>query len=105
MQDRKFGVFSEWSYQGKPEEHYEHCFIAPTTEEQEQYDGDNCVGCGGREGYEFGVYPSLREAIINAHFDPSAIQFKDLTEEEQKAKDELLAKCTWSYKDGLKIKE
>ena len=102
MQDRKFGVLCEWNYRGSPEEQFEHCCIAPSSKEDEEYDGDNCVGGAGYNGYRFDIYPSLKEAIINAGYNPFAIDFIDLTNEEEKFKDDLLAKCTWTPENGIK---
>ena len=105
MQDRKFGVLCEWNYRGSPEEQFEHCCISPSSKEAEEYDGDNCISGTGYDEYRFDIYPSLKEAIANAGFNPFAIDFFDLTNEEKNFKDDFLAKCTWTSKDGLKISE
>lgn len=101
---RKFSVFVEWNYRGAPEEQFEHCYIAPATPEDEERDGDNCITGKGVDGYELSVHTSLREAILNANYNPFKIQFDGLTEDEIKEKDELLSNYTWTYEHGLQKK-
>ena len=100
---RKFAVCIEWNYRGTPEQQFEHCIVAPATPEDEEHDGDNCVGGRGADGFEFSVHNSLAEAILNTGYNPFKMTFEDLTEEETKEKDELLSKCTWTPESGIQI--
>ena len=56
-------------------------------------------------GIDCFVQDSLEEAIVKAGFNPFAIEFKGLSADELKGKDALLAKCTWTPENGLKISE
>lgn len=100
---RKFAVCIEWNYRGTPEQQFDHCIVAPATPQDEEHDGDNCVGGRGADGFEFSVHNSLAEAILNAGYNPFKMTFEDLTEEETKEKDELLSKCTWTPEAGIQI--
>ena len=63
---RKFAVCIEWNYRGTPEQQFEHCIVAPATPEDEEHDGDNCVGGRGADGFEFSVHNSLadRKSVV-----------------------------------------
>lgn len=100
---RKFAVCIEWNYRGTPEQQFDHCIVAPATPQDEEHDGDNCVGGRGADGFEFSVHNSLAEAILNAGYNSFKMTFEDLTEEETKEKDELLSKCTWTPEAGIQI--
>ena len=100
---RKFCVTTTWNYRGKPEEQYERCVISPLPEDEQDYEGDSCMN--SYSGIDCFVRNSLEEAITKANFNPFAIEFKGLSAEEQKEKDNLLAKCIWTPENGLKISE
>ena len=76
---RKFAVCIEWNYRGTPEQQFEHCIVAPATPEDEEHDGDNCVGGRGADGFEFSVHNSLAEAILNTGYNPFKMTFEDLS--------------------------
>lgn len=55
-------------------------------------------------GIECIVRDSLEETIITANFNPTAIKFVGLTNEELKQKDEILSQYIWSYEHGFQKK-
>lgn len=99
MEEKRFTVFSEWDYR----EDYDRCIISPAT--SEDYDGENFVGSGGACGMSIDNYTGLKEAILNAGFNPFYIQFEDLTEEETRFKDEFLKNIEWDSNKGIIVKE
>ena len=99
----KYCVTTVWNYRGKPEEQYERCVITPLPDDEQDYKGDNCMN--SYSGIDCFVQDSLEEAIVKAGFNPFAIEFKGLSADEHKGKDALLAKCTWTPENGLKISE
>lgn len=100
MKNRKFAVYVEWNY--CCENPYDKCLLYPATEHDEEYDGWNFISGAGRDGADLNVYPNLLDAIINAHFNPFKIEYKDLTEEEIKEKDNYLKTITWDSNIGIK---
>lgn len=101
-QIRKFIVSTAWNYRGAPEEQYERCSISPLPSELKDYKGDGSMN--SYSGFDCFVRDSLEEAIVTAHFNPEAIKFSGLNEEELKQKDEILSRYTWSYEHGLQKK-
>ena len=101
---RHFTVYIDWFY-GAPETTYERCIISPTKKLDIRYDGYNWVGRGGNEGMEIFISSSLENAIKDSHFNPFAIIFEGLKRREKKLKDAFLNRCTWTYEQGLVIKE
>lgn len=99
---KRYSVTTLWNYRGTPQEQYERCIIAPLAEDKQDYEGDSSMN--SYSGIECFVRYSLEEAIVTANFNPSAIEFSGLTEEELKQKDEILSHYTWSYEHGLQKK-
>ena len=58
------------------------------------------VGRGGNEGFDMFISNNLEDAIVNAHFNPDAIQF-ELSNDDMKLKDEVLSKYRWDREKGL----
>lgn len=97
----KYCVTTVWNYRGKPEEQYERCIITPLPDSEEDYEGDSCMN--SYSGIDCFVRDSLEEAIAKSQFNPFAIEFKGLSADELKQKDDLLAKCTWLPEEGTKV--
>ena len=99
MMNKKYFTYTE--YGCHPEEgYYCNCIVRYATSEDEEYDGFNMVGRGGNEGFDMFISNSLEDAIVNAHFNPDAIQF-ELTNGDMKLKDSILSKYMWDREKGL----
>ena len=71
----------EWcNIQTETADAYDTCVIGKATNSDELYDGYNAFGVTG--GFEFDIYDSIKEAILNANYDLKAIRFDDFTKEE-----------------------
>lgn len=98
----KYIAITVWNYRGTLKEQYEHCTIAPLTDEEKDYEGDSSIN--SYSGIECLVCDSLEEAIITSNFNPTAIKFSGFTDEELKQKDEILSHYAWSYENGFQKK-
>lgn len=99
MIDKKYFTYTE--YGCHPEEgYYCNCIVRYATPDDEEYDGYNVVGRGGNEGFDMFISNTLEDAIVNAHFNPDAIQF-ELTNDDMKLKDKILSKYRWDKEKGL----
>ena len=101
---KKYAVYTDWNYDGDPEECYEHCIIAPATKEDEEGNGENCISGSGRNGITFDVYNSLEEAILGANFKPEFMEFHNFTIEEIVKKNEILSHYIWNKEVGFQKK-
>lgn len=100
----KYTIIIHCVYSGPVEERYEKCIIRPTTYDDIEHDGMNFVSGAGRETYDFYIVNGLEEAILSTHFNPAAIEFRDLNEDEITQKDEIIAKYGWDPARGVYIK-
>lgn len=78
---------------------YEKCYIFPSSPDYEEMDGANMLG--RNDGFEFNIYNSLEEAIVNAHFNPKHILFEGMEEAENKEIERVLNIYTWNQVSGL----
>lgn len=99
--NKRYCVQIEWDYSLPIENIYEECYIFPSESSYEEIDGSNMISGPGRSGYEFNIYNSLEEAIVNAHFNPDYISFQNMTEIELSEKDNILSKYRWDQNRGL----
>lgn len=97
-QKRRYAVFIEWNYLGTCETQYERCTISIATPKDDENDGTTFVGSRGAWGTHFFIADSIEQAIIGSRFNPFAIDFQGLNDEETKAKNELLSRCVWTPK-------
>lgn len=100
----KYTVIIHCVYEGPVEERYEKCIIRPTTYDDTEHDGMNFVSGAGRETYDFYIVDGLEEAILSTHFNPAAIEFMDLDEDENAQKNEIIAKYGWDPAKGVYTK-
>lgn len=78
----KYAVYVEWNYAPTKEDSFERCCIYHPNDEALQYDGDNMIGHHGNEGFNFDVYDTLEDAMINSGFNPIHIDFQDIDAKE-----------------------
>ena len=104
MINKKYFTYIEYGYHSEDNGYYCNCIIRYATPGDEEYDGYNMVGRGGNEGFNMFISNNLEDAIVNAHFNPDAIQF-ELTENNMLLKDEILSKYVWDKEKGLIRKE
>ena len=96
---KKYFTYTEYGYH--PEEgYYCNCIVRYAMPGDEEYDDYNMVGRGGNEGFDMFISNNLEDAIVNAHFNPDAIQF-ELTNDDMKLKDSILSKYRWDKEKGL----
>lgn len=100
----KYAVIIDCVYEGPVEERYEKCIIRPADSEDERSDDVNFVSGAGRETFDFYVVNDLEEAILSTHFNPEAIEFKNLSKDEIAQKDEIIAKYGWDPAKGVYTK-
>lgn len=100
----KYTVIIHCVYSGPVEERYERCIIRPTTYEDAEHDDISFVSDAGNETYDLYIMNGLEEAILSTHFNPEAIEFKNLSKEEIAQKDEIIAKYGWDPVMGVYIK-
>lgn len=100
----KYTVIIHCVYGGPVEERYEKCIIKPTTYDDIEHDGMNFVSGAGNETYDFYIVNGLERAILSTHFNPAAIEFVDLDEDEIAQKDEIIAKYDWDPVSGVYTK-
>lgn len=96
----RFCVLVVWNY--RPSQIVERCTIFPALPEHEADDGIGYASSSG-DGMDFRIFDSLEEAIVQSHFDPFAINFKNLSKADSALKDEILSRCSWTPKGGLTI--
>lgn len=72
--NQKYYVLNEWGSDPETGKSFCNCIIGPATEEDELNDGQDSYSVSG--GFTFDLFTSIREAIENAEYRPSAIQFK-----------------------------
>lgn len=101
----KYAITIHCVYEGPVEERYEKCMIRPADLEDEKHDGVNFVSGAGRETFDFYIANDLEEAILSTHFNPEAIEFEDLSDDETVRKDEIIAKYGWDPVKGVYKKE
>lgn len=99
MMNKKYFTYTEYGCHSE-EGYYCNCIVRYATPDDEEYDGFNMVGRGGDEGFDMFISNSLEDAIVNAHFNPDAIQF-ELTNDDMKLKDSILSKYRWDREKGL----
>ena len=97
--NKKYFTYTEYGYHSE-EGYYCNCIVRYATPDDEEYDGYNMVGRGGNEGFDMFISNSLEDSIVNAHFNPDAIQF-ELTNDDMKLKDSILSKYRWDREKGL----
>ncbi len=77
----RYYVIREWCLiEDENEEAFDRCVIGHATESDEENDGKNFFGVSG--GFDFNIYDSIKEAIVNANYTPCGIAFEDFTEAE-----------------------
>lgn len=96
---KRYCVYIFWDY--TLEEPLDVCEIFPSSVEYEQYDGNNFISGTGRDGFEFNIYNTLEEAVVQSHFNPEHIQYSDLTELELLEIDNVLQRYKWDNTKGL----
>lgn len=94
----RYCVYNEWSYPQNKDK----CIIYLAKKEDECYDGQNMYSRLG--GFDFSIYDSLEEAILNSHYNPKYIEFKDLSDKELTEKDKILEKYIWTCENGYELK-
>ena len=99
--NKRYCVYIEWNYRGNEEDRFERCFIYPSNPDYEEMNGANMVGGSGYDGYEFNIYDSLEEAIVNAKFNPKYISYSSMKDKELREKDIILDKYEWNQTKGL----
>ena len=99
--DMKYAVIIHCVYDGSVEQRYERCIIRPADLEDERNDGMNYVVGAGRETFDFYVVSGLEEAILSTHFNPEAIEFLGLSEDEIARKDAIVSKYGFDPVNGV----
>lgn len=94
-----YTTFCEWNYVG--EDSFEHCYLRPSTPEDIDYDGYNMIGGAGREGFDLTVHNSLEDALLKCNYNPAAINYCDLSDEDFNKVLDILSDYSWTYEGGL----
>lgn len=101
----KYSTYLSWGVEGADNADYDICVIRPVVSpEQEEADGFNYVSRCGSEGASYDVYDSLEKAIIQSHYNPAKIQFKNFTAEQLGEKDRILSNYFWDNENGYRKK-
>lgn len=93
----KYAVYIEWGYRPDTSEPFERCCIYHPDDDALSYDGYNMVGEHGNAGFDFNIYDTLEDAMVNSGFNPNHIDFQDI---DKKDITDVLSHYMWLANEG-----